>query len=186
LEFGSGVGNFLKFLRAQRFKNDLTGADIMSRPGGLPDDVKWIEADLNHPIALPDGSFDLIVAIEVIEHLENPRAAVREMARLLTPGGLLVLTTPNQESLRSLLSVVVQGHFVAFTGNNYPAHITALLGQDLARIFAEAGLQVKAHRFTNEGGLPKRPGLKWQTLSFGLLKGKWFSDNQMMVGVKQR
>jgi len=186
LEFGSGVGNFLKLLHAQGLSNELTGADIMSRPADLPGDVKWVEADLNHPLALPDGSFDLIAAIEVIEHLENPRAAIREMARLLAPGGTLVLTTPNQESLRSILSLVVQGHFVAFTGDNYPAHITALLGQDLTRIFAEAGLQVRTHRFTNEGGLPKRPGLKWQSLSLGLLKGKWFSDNQMMVGLKPR
>jgi 2-polyprenyl-3-methyl-5-hydroxy-6-metoxy-1,4-benzoquinol methylase len=183
-EFGSGLGHFLKFLRTHGLENELTGADIMPRPADLAGDVKWLEADLNHPLSLPDRSFDLIAAIEVIEHLENPRATIREMARLLAPGGRLVITTPNQESLRSILSLVLKGHFIAFTGNNYPAHITALLKQDFERILNEAGLKVITHCYTDEGGLPKRPGLKWQKISFGLLKGRWFSDNQMVVAVK--
>jgi SAM-dependent methyltransferase len=42
----------------------------------------------------PDGSFDAIMCIEVLEHLPDPGAAVREFARLLRPGGHLIVTSP--------------------------------------------------------------------------------------------
>jgi SAM-dependent methyltransferase len=44
---------------------------------------------------LPDASFDVITAIEVIEHIEDDARFVRELCRLLKPGGVCYLTTPN-------------------------------------------------------------------------------------------
>lgn len=177
LEYGSGTGNFIKLLLHNKFAADMTGVDIMSRPRDLPEIVKWVEVDLNLPVPLEPSSFDVIVALEVIEHLENPRAILREITRLLAPGGCFILTTPNQESIRSLLALLIKGHFVAFTDNSYPAHITALLKKDLERILTESGLIIEAWDYTNDGGLPKAPAYKWQQLSFGLLRGRWFSDN---------
>jgi SAM-dependent methyltransferase len=42
------------------------------------------------------GSFDLVLALEVIEHLEEPERAIREWAEMLAPGGALICTTPNR------------------------------------------------------------------------------------------
>jgi SAM-dependent methyltransferase len=42
----------------------------------------------------PDGSFDVILCIEVFEHLPNPILAIQEFSRLLQPGGQLILTAP--------------------------------------------------------------------------------------------
>ena len=61
-----------------------------------------------HGTRLPDGWADVVTALEVIEHLENPRAFCRELARVAKPGGWVVVTTPNQLSLLSLLSLVVK------------------------------------------------------------------------------
>lgn len=42
----------------------------------------------------PDAAFDAVMCIEVLEHVPDPRAAIHEFARLLRPGGTLVLTAP--------------------------------------------------------------------------------------------
>jgi SAM-dependent methyltransferase len=47
-------------------------------------------------LPFPDGVFELVISSEMIEHTEDPRAAVRELARVLTPGGVLALTCPNR------------------------------------------------------------------------------------------
>jgi SAM-dependent methyltransferase len=47
-------------------------------------------------VPFPDGTFDLLVAFEVIEHLENWKGLLGEARRLLAPGGLFVVSTPNR------------------------------------------------------------------------------------------
>lgn len=180
LEFGAGTGNLLRRLVDSACQGSLTGADILPRPVWLPESISWVQADLNQSTCLLESSFDIIVTTEVIEHLENPRAVAREFARLLRPGGRVVLTTPNQESIRSMLSLLATGHFVAFQESCYPAHISALLRTDLKRIFTEAGFQNIRFNFTNHGGIPKLPQITWQQISMGLLRGRLFSDNLVM------
>jgi 2-polyprenyl-3-methyl-5-hydroxy-6-metoxy-1,4-benzoquinol methylase len=181
LEFGAGTGNLAKQLASFHTGGTMTCTDIRPRPDSLPSNISWLEADLNHPIPVPDHSFDGIISTEVIEHLENPRAVFREFYRLLRPGGALIVTTPNQESVRSIAGLLMGGHFVAFLGRSYPAHITALLRKDFQRICHETQFGPPQFFYTNSGGLPKLPHIVWQSLSFGLLKGRLFSDNVAMA-----
>jgi 2-polyprenyl-3-methyl-5-hydroxy-6-metoxy-1,4-benzoquinol methylase len=159
----------------------LTGADLLPRPEGIAHQVEWIQADLNVPLPCADASFDAIISTEVIEHLENPRAVFRELSRLLRPGGSLLLTTPNQESIRSIASLIARGHFVAFLDESYPAHLTALVRRDLERLCSETGFEPPRFSYTDDGAVPKWPTVSWQTISFGLLRGRLFSDNLLAV-----
>jgi 2-polyprenyl-3-methyl-5-hydroxy-6-metoxy-1,4-benzoquinol methylase len=184
LEFGAGTGMLVGQMLEERFSCAFVGADLLPRPTGLPTQVEWIQADLNAPLPCPDSSFDAIMSTEVIEHLENPRAVFREWSRLLRPGGRLLLTTPNQESIRSLASLILRGHHVAFLDESYPAHLTALVRRDLERLCMEAGFEPPLFSYTDSGAVPKWTSVTWQRLSFGLLRGRWFSDN--LVAVSRR
>lgn len=124
----------------------------------LPADVEFVPADLDAlPLPLADASADVCAAVEVIEHLENPRAFVRELVRVTRPGGWIVITTPNQLSALSLLTLIVKGRFSAFQESDYPAHRTALLEIDLRRMLAECGLRDVAVEYTKWGRVPLTP-----------------------------
>lgn len=103
LDVGCGDGSFLAHAAAR-----------VDRPGA-DDGVRWVgvdysahqlakaaelpyefhRCDLAEGIPLPDASMDLVHAAEVIEHVYDPDLLVEECARVLRPGGQLVVSTPN-------------------------------------------------------------------------------------------
>ncbi len=176
LDFGAGQGAFTSALYKRGFRN-LTSADLMPKPESLPTHVNWIQSDLNQDLPDSVGQFEAIIALEVIEHLENPRAVVRAWSKRLKPGGTLVFSTPNNESLRSLISLVARGHYVDFTDASYPAHITALLRKDIDRILSEEGFTSVEYFYTQHGLVPRLTRWSWQQISFGRFRGRFFSDN---------
>ncbi|HEY2123907.1 MAG TPA: methyltransferase domain-containing protein, partial [Chthoniobacterales bacterium] len=60
------------------------------------------------------GSFALVTCLEIIEHLENFRALIREVFRVLQPGGLAVFSTPNVLNLRSRFRYLSSGFYNLF------------------------------------------------------------------------
>lgn len=184
LDFGSGQGKLLKYLTLLD-KTNLTGADLMPRPTDLDSKIEWIQADLNNELPVPDESFNSILAIEVIEHLENPRSTAREWKRILKKKGVIVLSTPNNNSIRAIIALILKGHFVSFLNKDYPAHITALTRLDINRVLTETGFKNIKFYYSNKGLIPGLRGLTWQNISFGLLKGEKFSDNVFAVAINE-
>jgi 2-polyprenyl-3-methyl-5-hydroxy-6-metoxy-1,4-benzoquinol methylase len=177
-DIGCGTGDLWRALRG-RFCSCI-GVDAV-RYDGLPDDVDFRAADLDVArLPLPDASVDAAAAVEVIEHLENPRALVRELTRIVRPGGWVVVTTPNQLSALSLLTLVAKGRFSAFQDAAYPAHRTALLEIDLRRIMTESGLHDLAVAYTQLGRVPLGP---WHyPAALARLAPRQLSDNVVIAG----
>lgn len=165
------------------------GIDLV-RYDGYPDgpDVEFHRVNLDTGRAdLPDELADVVCCLETIEHVENPRALMRELVRLAKPGGLLLVTTPNQLSLLSKLCLMTKGVFVHFQERPglYPAHLSALLEIDLVRMARENRLAEVAVAYTGEGRMPltARHWPRWLGARGGW-RGRAFSDNVLLFGRK--
>lgn len=175
VDVGCGSGSLWSFTHDQ-FRSYL-GADVIHYEG-FPSEGQFREVDLDSGrVDLPDGEADVVASVETIEHVENPRALFRELVRLVRPGGLLVVTTPNQLSLLSKLGLVLKNQFPAFqeAPGLYPAHLSALLATDLVRMARECGLEDATILYSNSGRIPGT-SRHWP---FGL-GGRAFSDNVLL------
>lgn len=180
IDVGCGSGNLWPFVRS-RFAR-YVGVDVV-RYEGFPADAEFYRINLDTgKVPLQEDSADVVAAVETIEHLENPRAFMRELVRLTKPGGWVTVTTPNLLSVLSLLSLVVKHRFGAFQDVHYPAHRTALLEVDLRRIAAECRLTDVEIAYSQEGRIPLTP---WQYPGFlARLFPRALSDNLLLIGRK--
>ncbi len=180
LDVGCGSGRLWPFVR-DRFAG-YTGVDVVAYEG-FPAEGDFIAVDAETgAIPLPSESFDVVVSVETIEHLDGPRRFVSELVRLVKPGGWVLVTTPNQLSLHSLLSLVFRGYFAHFVEapGLYPAHITALVETDLLRIAREQGLIDARISYSNRGRIPfTSRHWPWP------LRGRRFSDNLILSARKR-
>ncbi|HKR00435.1 MAG TPA: methyltransferase domain-containing protein [Pyrinomonadaceae bacterium] len=181
LDVGCGTGQLRPFV--QEMCTRYVGVDAV-RYTGFPADVEFHRADLDAgETCLPGGSADVVIAVETIEHLENPRAFMRELVRLAKPGGWVVVTTPNQLSFLSLLTLTLKKRFAAFQDVDYPAHLTALLEIDLRRIANECRLTDVDVMYSLRGRIVLTPYHYPQFLS--RLFPRMMSDNLLLIGRKK-
>jgi 2-polyprenyl-3-methyl-5-hydroxy-6-metoxy-1,4-benzoquinol methylase len=180
VDVGCGAGNLWPHLR--HLFDSYIGVDAVQYEA-FPVEAEFHQVDLDTGQAsLPDECADVVASVETIEHLENPRGFMRELLRLVKPGGLVIVTTPNQLSLLSLLTLVIKQRFSAFQEVHYPAHLTALLEIDLRRIAAECGLREVAIKYSLQGRLVLTP---WHyPRQLGRLFPRALSDNVLLVGRK--
>jgi 2-polyprenyl-3-methyl-5-hydroxy-6-metoxy-1,4-benzoquinol methylase len=177
LDLGGGTGHFAKTLSSY-FEN----VHLLDfAPTIQPNRIISSSGDLNNSLPYSDSTFDAVVSLEVIEHLENPRHFVREIARILRVNGRCLISTPNQISLSSKLCLLLRSQFQQFQDSCYPGHITALLPIDLQRITAEAGFAHRSIIYTDDGRIPGT-NIRWQAIP--CLTGKWFSDNLAIAALK--
>ncbi|MBW2268252.1 MAG: class I SAM-dependent methyltransferase [Deltaproteobacteria bacterium] len=92
LDLGCGSGYGTAALAARR--TPLVGLDRIRPDAANRGAASFVRADL-HGIPLRAESFELIVSFQVIEHLEDATRYLEAIARLLTPGGTALITTPN-------------------------------------------------------------------------------------------
>lgn len=139
VDVACGSGALWKHLSHRH--SDYIGVDLVKYPG-FTDQGRFVQAELGRgPVPLPDDIGSVVLSVETIEHLENPRAFMRELVRLAKPGAWVGISTPNVLSLRSLISLLTKQQFMGFRDGDYPAHITPILEVDLRRMASEVGLE---------------------------------------------
>lgn len=94
LDYGCGSGFIVGQLQTRGY--DAWGTDI-SREAieyGTSQGIKNLHSTDGIEVDFPDGSFDLILAMDVVEHIDDDKLVVEELKRLLRPGGRLIITVP--------------------------------------------------------------------------------------------
>lgn len=103
VEVGSGSGIATRCLPHLAGTEVAVGLDVDGdalKKAGSPDDgVDYVLANADAGLPFRRGSVDALVASEVYEHLHGPEGFLDDIRRVLKPGGRLILTTPNTESL---------------------------------------------------------------------------------------
>jgi SAM-dependent methyltransferase len=109
LDVGTSTGTNLRMLRDLAFQ-DVTGLDQSAEAARFCAEKGLGHVQLGDVCALPfdDGSFDLVLATDVIEHVDDDAKALTELCRVLKPSGHLLLTVPTFESLWGLQDEVGQ------------------------------------------------------------------------------
>jgi len=114
--------------------------------------LRCIYVDMNKPFPIDDGQFDFISCIEGVEHLEDQFHFVRECARVLKPGGTLVLSTPNILNLASRLKFFLSGFYSLFPRpinefSQVPVfdHINPVTYYQLRYMLHTLGFQITGH-----------------------------------------
>lgn len=120
LDLGCGNGGMLERLAAHYRESGwepsdhLLGVDInldkyrATVPGRV--------IDLNRPLPQSLGKFDLIISVEVLEHVRRPYALIEEISALLNEKGTLIFTVPNPGNMNSRVKYLLYGHYHMFFG----------------------------------------------------------------------
>lgn len=95
LEIGTGSGYGIELI-APHAKQFITLDKYMAETGeALPDNVEFRQATVP-PLPFESERFDCVISFQVIEHIKQDLEFVREIHRVLRPGGKVILTTPNR------------------------------------------------------------------------------------------
>ena len=171
LEIGCSSGFLLHELREQFPYAEIVGADIFLKPlerlGESLPGVPLIQMDVLQ-CPLKERQFDAVVALNVLEHIEDDTVALKKMAKLLKLGGLLILEVP-------------QGPYLFDYYDAYLRHFRRYSKKDLIAKIIVAELQLREFNFL--GFLTYLPFFivkKMNRLRFGL-RGEKSSDIEKLV-----
>jgi ubiquinone/menaquinone biosynthesis C-methylase UbiE len=148
LEVGSGSGRILSSIHQRDPALRLTGIDLSPEQTEL--------ARSNHPeiefvcgngeaLPFPDATFDFVIFFDYLEHIEHPRQSLKEMVRVLKPGGCLHLVCPaERQSIYGLSTWLFRRHFKESTAG----HIQRFSRAELEGLVTETGLRITERHYS--------------------------------------
>ncbi len=150
LDVGCGSGTLGRVLLSEGKYPEVHGLELSeeavakARERGL----KAVIFNLNGgPFPYPDRVFDTVTCLAVIEHVFDPRALLDEVARVLAPGGMLLLDTPNMRYVKHLWSLIIRRRFPVTAGDGEDlrlaydgGHLHYFTRADIEDLLRESGL----------------------------------------------
>jgi 2-polyprenyl-3-methyl-5-hydroxy-6-metoxy-1,4-benzoquinol methylase len=190
LEIACGRGGFSCWLAQQNFRPSLLSAADFSKTAismgklfAQKNDLKidWVLCDIQN-LAHRSETFDVAISCETIEHVPEPKKAIAEIARVLKPGGKLILTCPNYLGSTGLYRIYLKIIGREYKEAGQPINHFLLLPV-LLNWIKDSGLKVQ--RVKGIGHylpFPGRPPIRFHFLDHALLK--WFALHTMIIAEK--
>jgi len=172
LDVGCGLGLYIR--RFRDFSDDVHGVDIDSaKVREVSATLPNIKQALAEQLPYPDETFDVLLSHEVLEHVSDDRAAVREAHRVLRPGGRLIVFVPNRLYPFETHGIYWRGkyHYGNIPLVNYLPdalrarlcpHVRAYTYRGLRRLFERLPGRIVVHRYLFAGYdniVARRPAL---------------------------
>ncbi len=159
-DVGCGDGTLAKLLRAPGYQVHCCD---FANPHDELGTLAHVKADLRTGLPWQTASLGGAVCSEVLEHLLEPHRAIKELARVLVPGGVLVLSVPNYWNLHHRFRYLLTGSLqrcyckdVALTGEHEDVclpHVNTATFETYSFVLRRNGLAVEAVQGANDGGL---------------------------------
>lgn len=171
LEVGCGRGDTLAYLQANDRCRWTCGVELFPQAaaiarGRLDEVYEGNIEQMELPIA--PTSLDVVLCLDVLEHLIDPWTTASRLATLLKPGGVLIASIPNVRNVRVVLPLLFRGRWdYASFGLMDRTHLRFFTEHSAVELLRQAGLRVDAVRTSGLQSFPKRAAL---LLSAGLLE----------------
>lgn len=150
LDIGCGIGELSEMLvnRGLSVISTDLGFDSIARASSRIKKknlkISFVQGDI-YRLPYDDHSFDVVVASEVVEHLDRPQEAILDVARVLRPGGYFIVSTPYKELIRYTLCI----HCNKKTPVN--AHLHSYDDKVIGNMLVETGFSVeKISKFSSK------------------------------------
>ena len=172
LEVGCGTGDTLGYLKQQGRCDWAGGVELVASAAEIARSKVdlVIEGDVE-TMELPfeDGSLDVILCLDILEHLVDPWSMVRKLDKLLKPGGALIASIPNVRHCRVVCPLLFQGKWqYRDAGILDKTHLRFFVRETAIALMGSSGLQVEK---VGVAGLDKgSKGWLAHVLTLGLFK----------------
>jgi SAM-dependent methyltransferase len=185
LEIGCSNGATLTWLREQRGAKWVAGVEYVpdvAREAATHLDACWTGDVEGMEIPIEPASLDLLLCLDVLEHLRDPWAVLRRLAPLLRTGGTFVTSVPNARNMVLVKQLVIRGRFdYAPEGIMDETHLRWFTRRTAVEMVERAGLRV------DHVEVPSRraPRVRLKNLmTFGLLR-EFFDFQYLIRAVRQ-
>lgn len=142
LDWGAGQGSLSQRLIDANY--EVTAVDMNTEY--QVQNTSFHLVDFNNPDAVQafvnahKNEFDVVIGIEVIEHVENPWEYLRQLYALVKKGGMVVVSTPNPSSWHSRLRFLIDGTYDEFGYSSQEGHINPVTPWEMSLIMRRTGL----------------------------------------------
>lgn len=109
LDCGCGSGDFSIECAQKIGTSSICGVETTEKLAQLAEQngIRIYRQDLNNLLSIENDAFDVILASQVIEHLYKTDTFIKEIYRILRPGGYLVISTPNLATIQNIIFLIL-------------------------------------------------------------------------------